>query len=118
MPNHRGPGPSCRRCEKKLAEHDKDGYCPDGSGRLFQGRVKGIAASASFNEPQLQLLEFMVKGLMSSRDISAAVRHKSFNGLAAIVNKMKATAIDQRRIVEIARREEEENANQGRAGSG
>ncbi len=89
-------------CGHRYDEHTgEDRSCPDGSGRTFLKHVQSLAGTTSFGEPELDVLEFILKGLMRGGDPRMATRHKAFPGVCRKIQNMKA---------QVARRKQERDA--------
>lgn len=93
--------------------------CPDGSGKKFAKHVPRLAASQSFSEGEIQLMDFITSALLRGGTAQMAVRHKEFSSLTRKVQSMKGRIADMKAEREQFRRQEqEENAGGGDEGGG
>lgn len=74
----------CRRCGLARDAHPTN-LCADGRG--FLAHQNG-GVSNSFTVDQARLLDQLLKGLLSGRDVTGLVRHAAFPGLAAKATRM------------------------------
>lgn len=95
------PTTRCRRCNSPRAEHALDTLaCPDDSGRTWLGH-RNSAASASFNDREIRLLEQVLATVRRGGDARQLARSPELAGLARKVAVMKASS--ERRKRELAK---------------
>lgn len=81
---------TCMKCGARYDAHDAISLlCPDGSGRRFKKHASRVAASQSFNEREVMLLNFFVDTLLRGGDVSVAMRNDGFPSLVRKTRQMK-----------------------------
>jgi len=82
----------CRRCKDPFSTHE-DGACPDGKGKWL-GHKRRVAASQSYNEGEVTLLNALCVGLMNGGDVRHIARSEHFASVARKAMSMRK-AIDK-----------------------
>ena len=92
-------GWKCLRCRQMQTRHDEvsdptgDSVFVCADGKVSNGFERFITdptrRTASFDSARLDLLHYIVTGILAGRDISAATRHPQFGKLASKVTNMR-----------------------------
>lgn len=90
--------------------------CPDESGRTFSKHTPRIAASNSWGEGEIQVLDFVVSTLLRGGNPQMATRHRNFADVVRKVSGMKARIADMKR--ERAEEKEQESGDSNSSGGG
>lgn len=85
------------RCAEPFDKHGPNGECPQNSVKTFRKHpTNANAASQSFSEEEVSLLDQLLTGLRSKRDLSILARHPAMGSIARKVMGMR-NSIKKRR---------------------
>ncbi len=90
----RGPRPTTKcwtsGCARPFSEHGPNGECPGNPSKRFRRHEQpNNHASVSFSPAELEVLEFMMSGLLRGGDIRRAAKSPAFGGIVTKVDAMK-----------------------------